>query len=78
MQMSMKQNVGSTDGTVRMLIGAVAGLLSLAILASAVSLPTTASPALGVVSLILMGTSLTGSCPLYTLLGVNTCPVSPQ
>jgi hypothetical protein len=74
----MQQNVGSTDGTVRVLIGAVAGLLSLAILAGAVSLPTVASPVLGVVSLILVGTGLTGTCPLYALLGFDTCPVSPQ
>lgn len=74
----MEQNVGSMDGTVRVLIGAVAGLLSVAILASAVSLPAIASPVLGVVSLIMIGTSLTGFCPLYTMLGLNTCSVSPQ
>jgi hypothetical protein len=76
--MSMQQNVGSPDGTVRILAGAVAGLLSVAILASAVSLPAVAAPVLGVLSLVLIGTSLTGSCPVYTLLGVDTCPVSPQ
>nr|WP_299331133.1 DUF2892 domain-containing protein [Haloplanus sp.] len=74
----MKRNVGSTDGTVRILIGAAAGLLSLAILAGVVPFPAIASPALGVVSLVMIGTSLTGFCPLYTLLGVDTCPVSPQ
>jgi hypothetical protein len=74
----MKQNIGSLDGTVRILIGAVAGLLSLAILASAVSLPAIVSPVLGVVSVIMLGTGLIGSCPLYTLLGLDTCSVSPQ
>jgi hypothetical protein len=74
----MQQNVGSTDGIARILIGAVAGPPSLAILAGAVSLPAITSPVLGVVSLILIGTSLTGFCPLYTLLGFDTCPVSPQ
>jgi hypothetical protein len=74
----MKENVGSTDGTVRMLVGAVAGLLSLGILASAVPLPAIASPVLGVVSILMIGTSLTGSCPVYTVLGVDTCPASPQ
>lgn len=74
----MKENVGSTDGTVRMLVGAVAGLLSLGILASVVPLPAIASPVLGVVSILMIGTSLTGSCPVYTVLGVDTCPASPQ
>jgi len=74
----MKKNVGTTDGTVRILLGAVAGLLSLGILASAVPLPPIASPIFGVVSIMMIGTSLTGFCPAYTLLGVDTCPVSPQ
>ena len=74
----MKQNVGSMDSTVRLLLGAVAGLLSLGILASAVPLPVIASPLLGVVSIVMIGTSLTGFCPLYTLLGVDSCPASPQ
>lgn len=74
----MEKNVGSTDGTVRLLFGAVAGLLSLGILVNAVSLPPIASPILGVVSIIMIGTSVTGSCPVYTLLGFDTCPVSPQ
>ena len=74
----MEQNVGSTDGTVRMLLGAVTGLLSLGTLAGAVPLPTIASPVLGVVSIIMIATSLSGSCPAYTLLGVDTCPVSTR
>lgn len=76
--MSMQQNVGSTDGTTRVLVGAVAGLLSLATLAGAVSVPAITSPVLGVMSLILIGTSLVGSCPLYTVLGLSTCPVSSR
>ena len=74
----MEQNVGSTDGTARMVVGAVAGLLSLATLAGGVPVPAIASPVLGVVSLVLIGTSLMGTCPLYSLLGVDTCPVSSR
>jgi hypothetical protein len=74
----MERNVGSIDRTTRVLLGAVAGLLSLSILMSAVPLPVIASPVLGVVSLIMIGTSLTGSCPLYTVLGIDTCSVSPK
>lgn len=74
----MEENVGSTDGTIRILFGAMVGLLSLGILASAVPFPAVASPVLGVASIIMIGTSLTGFCPVYTLLGLDTCPVSPQ
>jgi hypothetical protein len=74
----MQQNVGSADGTARMVVGAVAGLLSIATLAGAVSLPAVASPVLGVTSLVLIGTSLMGSCPLYSLLGIDTCPASSR
>jgi hypothetical protein len=76
--MSMKQNVSSTDGSVRILLGAVAGVVSLAVLASLISSPTILSPVLGVASLILIGTGLTGSCPVYTVLGINTCSASSQ
>lgn len=77
-KMNMEHNIGSMDRTTRILFGAVTGLLSLAILASVISLPTVVSPLLGVVSFIMMGTSVTGFCPLYTLLGVDTCSASPQ
>jgi len=74
----MENNVGSMDSTIRILLGAVAGLLSLGILMSVIPLPAIVSPVLGVVSIMMIGTSLTGFCPVYTLLGVDTCPVSPQ
>jgi hypothetical protein len=64
--MGMQQNGDSTDRTARVLTGAVTGVSSLAILAGAVSLPAIASPVLVVVFLILIGTSLTGFCPLPT------------
>jgi hypothetical protein len=64
--MGMQQNGDSTDRTARVLTGAVTGVSSLAILAGAVSLPAIASPVLVVVFLILIGTSLTGFCPLST------------
>lgn len=72
----MDTNVGSMDRKMRTLIGAVAGLLSLAILADALSLPEVASPVLGVVALVMLGTAATGTCGLYSLLGVDTCPAN--
>jgi|AntRauTorcE11897_2_1112592.scaffolds.fasta_scaffold00014_111 hypothetical protein len=74
----MNQNVGLTDKRARTVLGAVLGIGSLATLAGAVSLPALAAPVLGVVALILLVTAATGTCPLYSLLGVDTCPVSPS
>ena len=70
----MDTNVGSTDRQVRTLLGALAGVLSLAILAEVVSLPSALSPVLGVVAIVLLGTAATGTCGLYALLGIDTCP----
>lgn len=61
----MQKNVGSLDKAVRIIIGA--GLLSLLFLAEP---PVKYLGFVGVVPLL---TVLLGWCPLYTLLGVNTC-----
>ena len=70
----MEVNVSATDKSVRTLIGAIAGVLSLAILAGQLAAPAIASPVLGVVALIMLGTAATRSCPVYSVLGMNTCP----
>jgi hypothetical protein len=72
----MNQNVGSTDRRVRTALGAVLGILSLATLGGAAPLPALAAPVLGVASLLMLGTAATGTCALYSLLGVDTCPAS--
>lgn len=69
----MKQNVGSMDKKLRTLAGAAAGVVSLAILAGSVPLPAILSPVLGVVAIMMLGTALTGTCGVYSLLGVDTC-----
>lgn len=74
----MKQNVGVTDKRVRVAVGAIAGTLSLATLAGLVSLSGTAAIVLGVAALMLLGTAATGMCGLYSVLGINTCAVSPD
>jgi hypothetical protein len=71
-------NVGETDRMVRIGIGALAGLISLAILANVVQLPELASPVLGLAAVVLLGTGYTGMCPIYSLLGVDTCSASPR
>lgn len=68
----MKRNVGPTDRKVRLVAGAALGITSLGILLDLLPLPSVASPALGVVALILLATGASGTCGLYSLVGVNT------
>lgn len=69
----MVRNVGSTDRQLRIALGALAGIVSLAILADALALPEVVSPVLGIVALVLLATGATGTCGLYSVLGVDTC-----
>jgi len=61
----MKKNVGSVDKVLRIVVGL--GLLSLLFLLDA------PMKYLGLIGLVPLATSLMGWCPLYTLIGVNTC-----
>lgn len=61
----MQKNVGSVDKILRIVVGL--GLLSLLFVLDA------PMKYLGLIGLVPLATSLMGSCPLYTLLGVNTC-----
>lgn len=66
----MKKNMGTADRVIRLIIAAVvAGLFFSNII----------SGTLGIVLLALAGifvlTSLVSFCPLYTLVGISTCPV---
>jgi hypothetical protein len=70
---SMDKNVGTTDRDVRTVVGAVAGTASLAILAGFVSFSEIVALALGIVAIAALGTAATGTCGLYSLLGVDTC-----
>lgn len=63
----MQKNVGSVDKIVRIVLGL--GLLSLLFLLEA------PMKYLGLIGIVPLLTSLMGWCPLYTLLGVNTCRV---
>lgn len=74
----MAQNVGATDRQLRTALGALAGTGSLAILAKIVSLPEVLSPVLGVVALVMLVTAATGSCGVYSLLGVDTCSMKSE
>jgi hypothetical protein len=61
----MKSNVGGIDKILRIVVGAglvgatVAGML----------------PVWGYIGIVPLATGLIGWCPLYPLLGMNTCPM---
>lgn len=74
----MDVNVGATDRRVRTAAGAIAGAVSLAVLAGLVALPSIAALVLGVVAVVMLGTAVTGFCGLYAVLGVDTCAVDPD
>lgn len=62
----MKKNVGSIDAIVRIVIG-------LAIIGFAY-MQEGPMRWIGIAALIPFATAAVGFCPLYTLLGINTCP----
>jgi hypothetical protein len=62
----MKLNVGSLDKVLRIVVGL--GLLSLFFVLEG------AAKWWGLVGLVPLGTGLIGFCPLYAILGLNTCP----
>lgn len=65
----MKKNMGNADRIVRILIAAVlAGLYFGGILTGTLGL------ILVIVAGVFLLTSLIGVCPLYSLIGVNSCP----
>lgn len=65
----MKKNMGTADRLIRFVIAAVI---------AALYFTNVISGTLGIVLLVLAGvfvlTSLISFCPLYTLVGLNTCP----
>lgn len=64
----LARNEGSVDRALRVIVGL--GVLSLYFVG-----PQTPWALLG---LIPLATGLLGSCPLYSILGVSTCPVKKQ
>jgi hypothetical protein len=66
----MKKNMSMIDRSIRVII---------AIVIAALYFTGTLTGTLGIVLLVLSGvfvlTSLVSFCPLYTLLGISTCPV---
>lgn len=68
----MAKNVGDTDRLARIVLGAILGTVSLAILGGAVEAAPVISAVLGVLALILLVTGATSTCGLYSALGIST------
>ncbi len=69
----MKKNMGKTDKLIRLFVVIGIALLSYFKVVNGVL----SSVLLGVTSVFLL-TSFLNFCPLYTLIGVNTCSVEEQ
>lgn len=73
----MRINVGTPDRIARLIVGAV--LVLLPVLSG---LPLFASPAVFwaaiVVGAVLVATAVFRFCPIYTVLGLSTCKVTPR
>ncbi|MFN4123139.1 MAG: DUF2892 domain-containing protein [Flavobacteriales bacterium] len=69
----MKKNMGNADRIIRVLIAAVISVLYFT---------GTLTGTIGIVALALGGvfiaTSVISFCPLYTLVGLSTCPTKEQ
>ena len=65
----LKKNVGTTDRTIRAIVGIV--LLALAF----ASLSGTWMWVAGIIGVVMLATAALGTCPPYALLGINTCKV---
>ena len=65
----LKKNVGNIDRIIRFVVGAA--------LIIAYFVMDNASPWL-LIGIIPLATSLMSSCPAYTLLGLNTCPLKDR
>ncbi len=61
----MKKNVGTIDRVIRILLGAA--LIAFALIGES------ATAKFGWIGVIPLLTAFVGFCPLYTLLGVNSC-----
>ena len=65
----MTRNVGGIDKALRLIVGLV--LIAYAI---PLGFPHTGWNWVGWIGVIPLVTALVGSCPLYSIIGVNTCP----
>ena len=65
----MKKNVGNADRIIRVILAAVFVVLYFTGI-----VPGTVGLVLVALAVIFVLTSLIGFCPIYTIVGLNTCP----
>ncbi len=65
----MDKNVGGLDRQLRILAGALAGFVSIAVLSGLLQSDLVYSLILGVLALVLLGTAYTQKCPVCDALG---------
>lgn len=65
----MKKNMGAADRVIRIVLAAL-----FAVLYFTKTVEGTAGMVLLVLGGVFLATSLISFCPLYTLVGINTCP----
>jgi Protein of unknown function (DUF2892) len=70
-ELDMKTNEGGLDRTLRVLAGVI--LVGLAAMGTVGTGPL--AWLAGLVGVILLGTGLISWCPIYAVLGLNTCPM---
>lgn len=66
----MKKNVGNVDKVIRLLFALIVGVLYFTNVISG-----TLALILGIIALMFVITSLVGFCGIYSVLGINTCPL---
>lgn len=64
----MTKNVGSLDRILRIVLG-------VALLAAFFLMPEASYRWIFLIGIVPLGTALMGSCPLYSIFGLSTCPV---
>ena len=68
----MTKNVGGIDKVLRIIVG-------IALLAfAATGMPATGYNWIGWFGIVPLATAFMNFCPLYTVLGMNTCPISER
>jgi thiamine transporter ThiT len=69
----MKKNMGTADRIIRIAI-----VIGIAVAYFTGMLSGTLAIVLGIIAVVFLLTSLVGMCPLYTLLGISSCPRSER
>ena len=64
----LKKNEGTVDRALRVIVG-------LALLAGFFAMPEASYRWAFLLGIVPLATGLIGSCPLYSILGISTCPV---